>query len=117
MKTLSTQLLMIVGLAAIIITGYGFLSVPDKFVEIHDTIQLQQFDRTQMKQEHVARLEKRPPNVEGKGEVAIRQLVINLDNGPNNSSFRTQFMKRMVEFADRNHLEIVLVYYPPYHSK
>jgi hypothetical protein len=47
----------------------------------------------------------------------IRQLVINLDNGPNNSSFRTQFMKRMVEFADRNNLEIVLVYYPPYHSK
>ncbi len=47
----------------------------------------------------------------------IRQLVINLDNGPNNSSFRTQFMKRMVEFADQNDLEIVLVYYPPYHSK
>lgn len=47
----------------------------------------------------------------------IRQLVINLDNGPQNSSFRTQFIKRMVEFADRNNLEIVLVYYPPYHSK
>ncbi len=47
----------------------------------------------------------------------IRQLVINLDNGPENSSFRTQFMKRMMEFADRNDLEIVLVYYPPYHSK
>jgi hypothetical protein len=47
----------------------------------------------------------------------IRQLVINLDNGPENSSFRTQFMKRMVEFADRNNLEIVLVYFPPYHSK
>ena len=26
-------------------------------------------------------------------------------------------MKRMVEFADRNNLEVVLVYYPPYHSK
>jgi len=47
----------------------------------------------------------------------IRQLVINLDNGPQNSSFRTQFMKRLVEFSDRNDLEIVLVYYPPYHSK
>ena len=47
----------------------------------------------------------------------IRQLVINLDNGPECSSFRTQFMKRMVEFADRNNLEVVLVYYPPYHSK
>lgn len=47
----------------------------------------------------------------------IRQLVIDIDNGPENSSFRTQFMNRMVEFADRNNLEIVLVYYPPYHSK
>jgi len=47
----------------------------------------------------------------------MRQLVIDLDNGPQNASSRTQFMKRMVEFADRNALEIVLVYYPPYHSK
>ena len=47
----------------------------------------------------------------------IKQLVINLDNGPQNASNRTQFMKRMVEFADRYSLEIVLVYYPPYHSK
>ncbi len=47
----------------------------------------------------------------------IKQLVINLDNGPQNSSSRTQFIKRMVEFADQNNLEIVLVYYPPYHSK
>lgn len=47
----------------------------------------------------------------------VRQLVINLDNGPENSSFRTQFMKRMVEFSDRTGLEILLVYYPPYHSK
>jgi len=47
----------------------------------------------------------------------MRQLVIDLDNGPQNASFRTQFMKRMVEFADRHALEIVLVYYPPYHSK
>lgn len=47
----------------------------------------------------------------------MRQLVIDLDNGPQNASFRTQFMKRLVEFADRNALEIVLVYYPPYHSK
>ncbi len=26
-------------------------------------------------------------------------------------------MKRMVEFADKSNLEIVLAYYPPYHSK
>jgi len=47
----------------------------------------------------------------------IKQLVINLDNGPHNSSHRTQFIKRMVEFADKNNIEIVLAYYPPYHSK
>ena len=26
-------------------------------------------------------------------------------------------MKRMIEFADKNNLEVLLVYYPPYHSK
>ncbi len=40
----------------------------------------------------------------------INQLVINLDNGPSNSSIRTQFMKRMVEFAEQNDLEVVLIY-------
>jgi hypothetical protein len=46
-----------------------------------------------------------------------RRLVINLDNGPENSSHRTQFMNRIVMFADDTGLEIKLVYYPPYHSK
>jgi hypothetical protein len=26
-------------------------------------------------------------------------------------------MKRMIDFADKNNLEIVLAYYPPYYSK
>ncbi len=47
----------------------------------------------------------------------IRKLMIDLDNGPESSSHRTQFMKRLVEFADANGLTIELVYYPPYHSK
>lgn len=47
----------------------------------------------------------------------VRRLVIYLDNGPNNSGVRRQFLKRMVEFADWSGLEIRLVYYPPYHSK
>ena len=47
----------------------------------------------------------------------IRRLVIYLDNGPKNSGTRTQFLKRMVQFADWSGLEIHLVYYPPYHSK
>ena len=53
-----------------------------------------------------------------KGQLgSIRRLVIYLDNGPNNSGTRTQFLKRMVEFADWSGLEVRLVYYPPYHSK
>jgi hypothetical protein len=47
----------------------------------------------------------------------ITRLVIYLDNGPHNFSYRTQFLKRMIEFADWAGLEIRLVYYPPYHSK
>jgi hypothetical protein len=47
----------------------------------------------------------------------VKRLVIYVDNGPKNSGRRTQFLKRMVEFADRSGLEIRLVYYPPYHSK
>jgi transposase len=47
----------------------------------------------------------------------IRRLVIYLDNGPKSAGTRTQWLKRMVEFADWSGLEIRLVYYPPYHSK
>ncbi len=47
----------------------------------------------------------------------IRELVINLDNGPELASNRTQFIKRITEFSDRYQLAIHLVYYPPYHSK
>jgi hypothetical protein len=47
----------------------------------------------------------------------IKRLVIYLDNGPKNSGRRTQFLKRIVQFADWSGLEIRLVYYPPYHSK
>jgi len=51
------------------------------------------------------------------GLAHVKRLVIYLDNGPNNSGRRTQFLKRMVAFADWSGLEIRLVYYPPYHSK
>jgi transposase len=47
----------------------------------------------------------------------IQRLVIYLDNGPNNSGRRRQFLKRLIEFADWSGLELRLVYYPPYHSK
>ena len=47
----------------------------------------------------------------------VRRLLIDLDNGPEIASSRTQFMKRLVEFSDRHHLTLELAYYPPYHSK
>jgi hypothetical protein len=47
----------------------------------------------------------------------VKRLIIYLDNGPKNSGRRTQFLKRMVQFADWSGLEVRLVYYPPYHSK
>jgi transposase len=47
----------------------------------------------------------------------VTKIHIELDNGPEISSSRTQFMKRLVEFADRQQLKLELVYLPPYHSK
>jgi transposase len=47
----------------------------------------------------------------------IKKIVINQDNGPENHSRRTQFMKRIVDFANKSGLKIQLAYYPPYHSK
>ena len=47
----------------------------------------------------------------------ISILVINSDNGPECSGHRTQYLQRLVEFADKTGLTIQLVYYPPYHSK
>ena len=46
-----------------------------------------------------------------------KKLLLNLDNGPENSSRRTQFMKRLIEFSVDYDVEITLAYYPPYHSK
>jgi transposase len=53
-----------------------------------------------------------------KGRMArVKRLVLYLDNGPKNSGSRTQWLRRLVEFADSSGLELRLVYYPPYHSK
>jgi transposase len=49
--------------------------------------------------------------------VHIKTIAINLDNGPQVESHRTQFIKRIVEFAEQTGLKIRLIYYPPYHSK
>ncbi len=47
----------------------------------------------------------------------IQTLLINLDNGPENHSRRTQFMQRLLEFVERYQIAVRLAYYPPYHSK
>jgi len=47
----------------------------------------------------------------------IAQLQLKVDNGPESSGVRTQFLKRLVEFADHIGKPIQLLYYPPYHSK
>ena len=43
--------------------------------------------------------------------------MLNLDNGPENHSRRTQFMLRLTQFVDQFQLTVDLAYYPPYHSK
>jgi len=47
----------------------------------------------------------------------VKKLLLNFDNGGENSSRRTQFMKRIVDFVKKEKIEIELAYYPPYHSK
>jgi hypothetical protein len=47
----------------------------------------------------------------------VQTLLLNLDNGPENHSRRTQFIKRLTDLVDRFWLTIDLAYYPPYHSK
>ncbi|WP_026535843.1 CpaF family protein [Arthrobacter sp. H14] len=49
----------------------SFLPDTDRIVTIEDAVELQ------IQQEHVVRLESRPPNTEGKGEVTIRELLRN----------------------------------------
>ena len=45
------------------------------------------------------------------------ELIINADNGPENSGHRTQWLKRLVDLADEHQITVKLAYYPPYHSK
>jgi pilus assembly protein CpaF len=49
----------------------GYIPNTERIVTIEDAAELQ------LKQEHIVRLETRPPNIEGKGSVRMRQLVIN----------------------------------------
>ena len=44
-------------------------------------------------------------------------IQIKMDNGPESSGRRTQFLSRMVQLVDMINKPIQLLYYPPYHSK
>lgn len=50
-------------------------------------------------------------------QAVITHIQLKVDNGPESSGVRTQFLKRIVEFADHTGKIIQLLYYPPYHSK
>jgi len=49
----------------------SFIPERERIVTVEDAVELQ------LQQEHVVRLEARPPNIEGKGEITIRDLVKN----------------------------------------
>ncbi len=49
----------------------GFIPADERIITIEDAAELQ------LRQEHVVTMESRPPNIEGRGEITIRQLVIN----------------------------------------
>jgi pilus assembly protein CpaF len=49
----------------------GYIPEDERIVTIEDAAELQ------LRQVHVARMETRPPNIEGQGAIRIRQLVIN----------------------------------------
>ncbi len=49
----------------------GYISEDERIVTIEDAAELR------LRQEHVARMETRPPNIEGTGAIRIRELVIN----------------------------------------
>jgi hypothetical protein len=47
----------------------------------------------------------------------VDRLLLDLDNGPENHSRRSQFVYRLLRWAQAQRLTIELAYYPPYHSK
>jgi transposase len=55
--------------------------------------------------------------LDAREQVAMARLQLKMDNGPESSGRRTQFLQRMVALCDAIGKPIQLLYYPPYHSK
>jgi hypothetical protein len=55
--------------------------------------------------------------LDAQDKAATSLIQIKMDNGPESSGKRTQFLHRMVQLADNIQKPIQLLYYPPYHSK
>jgi hypothetical protein len=91
------------------VTPFGIMNVKEKTVDIS-------LSETKVTADFMAdRLEEywMANGYSGSG----KSLLLNADNGPENSGSRTQFIKRMVEFSIEHNTDITLAYYPPYHSK
>jgi len=93
-----------------ILVPYGILEVKQKQFNVVYGNSLETSDFLMDGIEHWWRYRK-------KNYPGITTLQIDLDNAPECESGRTQFIKRMVDFADKHQVTIELVYYPPYHSK
>lgn len=56
-------------------------------------------------------------HLEPEQQQATQLIQLKIDNGPESSGVRTQFLNRMVDFTDQTGKPIQLLYYPLYHSK
>ena len=91
------------------ITPFGIMNVKDKTVSISHS-------KSKITADYIVdRIEEYW--IENGYNKTENELLLNLDNGPECSSRRRQFIKRLVEFSAKYNVKITLVYYPPYHSK
>jgi len=56
-------------------------------------------------------------NLDFQEQQSLTKIQIKIDNGPESSGVRTQFLNRIVNFSNEIEKSIQLLYYPPYHSK
>jgi Rhodopirellula transposase DDE domain len=65
----------------------------------------------------VEALEARWAALDAQEQATTERVQIKMDNGPESSGMRTQFLHRMVQCADHIGKPVQLLYSPPYHSK